>query len=427
MGGHRCLAPLLLGSLACAAFFLVPALDNPAITCASPEALPISGKDNPRLASFDRMMREFVTKHKVPGATLAVARKGRLVYARGFGFADVERREAVEANSLMRVASVSKPITAAAVMLLVQQGKLKLTDRVWDLLRNLDKPYPEGRLDPRWKQVTIRELLQHTGGWDRGKSFDPMFRPGVIASALSVPPPASARDVIRYMMGKPLDFDPGQGYAYSNFGYCLAGRVIEAVSGQSYGEFVQRQFLHPIGIRDMRLGKTLASERAPREVKYYFPKDGTGPAVVGPRLGKPVPVPYGTWYLEAMDANGGWIASAPDLVRFAAAHDHPGVLHADSLQALFARPEGKVGINKEGKARDTYYGCGWQVHVMGKGKITTWHTGFLGGTESLLVRRADGLTWAVLFNSSGPGNQRLANLIDPLIHKAADEVRSWPG
>ena len=326
----------------------------------------------------------------------------------------------------MHIASVSKPITAAAILLLVQQGKLKLTDHVWDLLKDLERQRdPHAKLDPRWQQVTILEVLQHTGGWDRGHSFDPMFRPIIIANALHVPAPARASDVVRYMMGQPLDFDPGQRYAYSNFGYCVLGRVIEAVSGQTYERFVQQHVLAPLGISDMRIGKTLPAQRAPREVTYYSPRDGTGTAVLGPQKGKPVPLAYGAWYLEAMDAHGGWIATAPDLVRFGAALNRPGrLLGAASLQVLSARPKGSAGEDKNGKPRETYYGCGWNIRPVGANRINTWHTGLLDGTESLLVRRADGLTWAVLFNTSAGG--RLANEIDPLIHEAADQIKTWP-
>jgi N-acyl-D-amino-acid deacylase len=397
-----------------------------AIAEAEGDALPVTGKEDPRLASFDRMMTAFVKKHKVPGATLAVVRGDRLVYARGFGYADVRRREPVQADSLMRIASVSKPITAAAILLLVQQGKLKLSDHVWDLLKDLERQRKrDARLDSRWKQVTILEALQHRGGWDRAQSFDPMFRPVLIANALHIPPPARASDVVRYMMDQPLDFDPGQRYAYSNFGYCVLGRVIEAVSGQTYEHFVQRQLLAPLGITDMRIGKTLPAQRAVREVTYYSPKERTGSAVVGPELGKQVLMPYGAWNLEAMDAHGGWIASSPDVVRFAAALNRPGrMLSAASLQTMVARPAGRAGYDRDGKPRETYYGCGWNVRPEEGNRINAWHNGLLDGTESLLVRRADGLTWAVLINTSAGG--RLARAIDPLLHEAADQVKTWP-
>ncbi len=153
--------------------------------------------------------------------------------------------------------------------------------------------------------------------------------------------------------------------------------------------------------------------------------------MVGPQLGKPVPPPYGAWYLEAMDAHGGWLSSAPDLVRFAAAFDRPErcpILKADSIRTMFARPAGLAGARKNGEPRDVYYGCGWNVRVVdAQGAIHTWHNGALDGTATILVRRSDGLCWAVLFNArANPRGQYLAKLIDPLVHDAADQVKRWP-
>jgi N-acyl-D-amino-acid deacylase len=180
---------------------------------------------------------------------------------------------------------------------------------------------------------------------------------------------------------------------------------------------------------DTRLGKTL--ERAKGEVKYIDLKGRTGPAVVGPQRGKPVPLPYGAWYLEAMDAHGGWLSSAPDLVRFASSFDRPlksPILKADSIRITFARPPGLAGYEKNGKPLDVYYGCGWQVRVVNPmGALNTWHTGALDGTSTILVRRFDGLCWAVLFNArENQRGQDLAGLIDGKVHQAADSVKRWP-
>ena len=132
----------------------------------------VTGRHDPALASFDDLMTSFVKTHKVPGASLAVTRQGQLMYARGFGYADLEKKQPVEPDSQFRIASISKPITAVAILQLVEQGKLKLTDRVFKIL----KPKPhfenrEGRVDPRLEQVTILHCLQHSGGWDRGVSL----------------------------------------------------------------------------------------------------------------------------------------------------------------------------------------------------------------------------------------------------------------
>lgn len=270
--------------------------------------------------------------------------------------------------------------------------------------------------------------MQHRGGWDRDKSFDPMFRSPTICDELKVEPPADPDAIIRYMLRQPLDFDPGEHSVYSNFGYCLLGRVVEKVSGSGYEEYVKKEVLTPLGIKRMRLGKTLPEERAPGEVKYYASGDGT--AIMGPRLGKPVPWPYGAWCLESMDSHGGWLASAEDLVRFAAAFNHPKkckILGPRSIETMFARPPGAAGEDKNGKPADAYYACGWMVRPVGRDRANTWHNGSLDGTSTLLVRRWDDLTWAVLFNSRQAKGGEPAGLIDPLVHDAADAVKHWPG
>ncbi len=403
-----------------------------AIFAQSPPAkIPTTGRANPQLASFDRLLVGFLHERKLPGAALAVAHNGRLVYARGYGYADQATKEPVQPNSLFRIASISKPLTAAAVLQLVERGRLRLEDRVFDVLQ-LKEPKGNGvRFDERWRQVTILHLLQHRGGWDRDKSFDPMFRSAAIVKQLHVQPPAKPHDIIRYMLRHPLEFDPGSRYAYSNFGYCLLGRVIEKVSGQSYEQYVRKEVLAPLGIQDMRVGATLLQKRAPHEVKYHVGKDEVGPAVMGPNFGEMVPEPYGAWCLESMDSHGGWIASASDLVRFASAFVDPRrckILSAKSITIMLARPPGEAGFNKKGKPRAAYYGCGWDVRPIGNtGRCNFWHGGLLDGTSTLLVNRNDGLTWAVLFNSSKATNKETpAGAIDSLMHAAADAVSIWP-
>jgi N-acyl-D-amino-acid deacylase len=390
-----------------------------------------TGPVHPALAPFDRLMTSFLEEHQLPGAALAVARDGRLVYSRGFGWADRARREAVQPRSLFRIASVSKPITAAAVLRLVEQGKLRLHDRVFDVLHLQPPRGGKANFDERWKQVTVLHLLQHTGGWDRDRSFDPMFVSPDVVRELKVPPPARPEDIIRYMLRRPLEFDPGSKSVYSNFGYCLLGRVIEKVSGKGYEDYVREEVLAPLGAKQMRLGKTLLSERARGEVKYHVRDKDTAPAIMGPDLGKPVPWPYGGWCIESMDAHGGWIASAEDLVRFAAAFNDPSTCKAlgeRGIRTMFAPPAGPLGHRKNGKPKEVYYACGWDVRPVGdQGQANTWHTGLLDGTNTILVRRWDGLTWAVLFNASRTAKgKEPVDLIDGLVHEAADAVRRWP-
>src|ERR1051326_2116374 len=414
----------------------------------------------------------------IPGGALAVVKDGRLVYTRGYGWADRENKVPVKPASLFRIASISKPFTAVAVLKLIEEQTLKLDALVWDLL-DLTSWIPSGKnADQRWRQITVRHLLQHTGGWDRDKSFDPMFRSRQIASAFGLPSPPPARVIIRYMLGQPLDFDPGTRYAYSNFGYCLLGRVIEKIAGTSYESFVREKVLAPIGIKQMRIGASLAEKRAENEVRYYTPHDNTvesvfddslsahssseaqrggdpgnaslalpkegsnqaepsaqassreGQAVAGNRRRREqVPWTYGGFCLESMDAHGGWIASAVDLARFAAAlHDaqHSPLLKPETIQTMHMPPAPPVSRNDDGSLKDHFYGCGWLVRpVGGEGKANYWHTGSLPGTYTLLVRRHDGVSWAILFNQRSDGKLPDSE-IDPALHGAANAVNDWP-
>lgn len=383
------------------------------------------------LASFDREVGEFMTARKIPGGALAVVKDGRLVHARGYGWADVEKQVPVEAASLFRIASISKPFTGVAVLQLVEQGKLSLDAHVVDLLPHRAVVPPGGQADPRWKQITVRHCLQHTGGWDRDKSFDPMFRPRQIAAATTTPAPASADAIIKFMLGQPLDFDPGTRYAYSNFGYCLLGRVIEQLTNKSYEQFVKDSVFTPCGIKAMRIGRTLEAQRAGREVRYYTPDNAIADNVF-PGSTLKVPWPYGGFHLEAMDSHGAWLASAVDLVRFAVALRDPAkcpLLKPATWQELHAAPPAPVSRNADGALKETFYACGWNARPVGRPAqgANYWHTGSLPGTRTLLVRRWDGLAWAVLFNQ----RQELPGLpdaaIDPAMHRAAEAVKEWPG
>ena len=252
-----------------------------------------------------------------------------------------------------------------------------------------------------------------------------MFINGKVCEELKVKSPAQQKDIIHYMVGKPLDFNPGARYAYSNFGYCLLGRVIEKVSGLHYEEYVRREVLLPVGARSTHLGKTLREKHLVEEV-FYDCGGKKSPAILGPNIGQPVLLPYGAWSLEALDSHGGWVSTAADLVRFASAFDHPQrcATGARSIETMFACPPGPAGHKKDGKPKDEFYGCGWSVRPDGKVR-NTWHSGLLDGTSTLLVRRgSDNLTWAVLFNRQVPGQIDAAGLIDPLVHAAADAVKN---
>ena len=340
------------------------------------------------------------------------------------------RRNRSRRQRLFRIASVSKPFTSVAVLQLAEKGRFQITDRI---LQHVPfQPHLEGgaKPDPRWQKITIRELLHHTAGWDRDQSYDPIGIPWKIAKAMHHPPPVAPAEIVRYMMGRPLDFEPGARYAYSNLGYLVLGRLIEAITKQPYETHVRNAVLAPLGITAMKLGRALAEHRAKGEVRYYDSKRRTGPALYPPKTGQPVPVPYGAENFEGFEAHGGWIASAPDLVRFASAFDRPAecpILSEHGIETMWERPLGRAGYDAQGKPAEAYYGCGWDVLPVGRTGRNTWHGGLIAGSSTLLVRRTDGLDWAVLFNTDAdPKSNAPADDIDPLMHTAADEVKSWP-
>ena len=178
------------------------------------------------------------------------------------------------------------------------------------------------------------------------------------------------------MLGKPLDFAPGERYAYSNYGYCLLGRVIEKVTGMAYEKYVQQNVLAPVGVTAMSIGATRLGGRKENEVRYYDPR--VGDSVFAKDLNSPVPQPYGAWHLEAMDSHGAWIASASDLVRFASvldATEDNSVLTPESIAEVFQRPDGLAGYEKDGSPKTSYYGLGWSVKTDATGthdRVSWW-------------------------------------------------------
>ncbi len=398
-----------------------------AVVASAPALLAADRKSITPAAAFDDAIETFMKERGTPGGALAVVKDRRLVYARGYGWADREQKLPATPQSLFRIASISKPITAVAVMKLVEEKKLQLDAKVFALL-DLGSQVPNGRtLDARWKAITLRQLLHHTAGWDRDQNGDPMFKPLEIARDLGEPGPATAAQVIRWMLGQPLETDPGAHYAYSNFGYCLLGRVIEKAAGQPYEKFVQQHILAPAGSKRMRIGASREAGRADGEVRYYTRNDDQVTSVFPEVKGK-VPRPYGGFHLEAMDAHGGWIASAVDLVRFTAALDAAAprpLLKPASCAELYAPPAPPVSRDADGKLKDSWYGCGWQVRPMPDGKANCWHTGSLPGTSTFLARLANGLSYAMLFNQRSDERKLGDDAIDSLLGRAANSVTDW--
>lgn len=392
--------------------------------------LPESGEIGRDLQPLNELMRRVLKENNIPGATLAVTFRGKLLFARGFGYSDIDTLTAMPSATNMRVASVSKPITAVATLLLVQDGKLGLQDKTLELLEK--HPFcsfdTEAAIksDPRWSTISVEHLLNHSAGWDREKSKDTVFQLVTVTQQLGLKRLAGSNDILQYQLMQPLDFAPGSQYAYSNVGYCMLGRIIEAVSGKTYEHFVRERILSVAGMTQTRLGKTRLSDRAPDESRYYTQKMNQAPAVwelatqkKGATFEMVAPT-YGQWDLEVMDSFGGWTSTTQDLVRFIDAIDaeKSPLLTEESKKMMLACPS-----FTDRSTAAVWYGLGWNVRAVDDtGNKNYWHTGSFAGTSSLLVRRYDGYSWAVIFNVDRTRKEdRCADIIDRELHKAVLE------
>jgi CubicO group peptidase (beta-lactamase class C family) len=379
-----------------------------------------TGQEVPELAAFETTVQTAMQEFGISCGALAVTYNSRLVLARGYTWSD-NPDLTVQPTSLFRIASLTKPITATAVLRLVQQGELSLSDKLTDLLTLT--PAAGQTADPRLNTITLLELLQHRGGWDRtlaGGSGDLPFRDREIAPALGKELPITVDDIITFATGLPLDFDPGTAYVYSNYGYLLLGRIIEAVSGMSYSSYVQEQVFGPLRISDTRQGRTLPALRDPREVPYVTTFTGS---TVLDNSGTIVSYDAGGFNLENLFSGGAWVSSVPDLARFAATFDQPEsspVLSSASMDTMFALSP--LGVN----ARGFSYGCGWRVYPLAGGERRIEHDGVLPGTLSFVNRLPNGVNWVALFNQSYNPNAGDHLQIEARLNQAAGTITAWP-
>jgi uncharacterized protein (TIGR03437 family) len=384
-----------------------------------------TGTPVPALSALDSVMQQALARYSVKGGALAIVKDGHLVFARGYGLADAEAQQPVQPDSLFRWCSISKTVTAAAVMRLVEGGKLDLDTPVFSILSEY-APY-NGKLgDSRLAAITVGQVLHHTGGWDRDiTQFDPVVAEGSLkvsqTTGASFPP--SADDVIRYMLAQRLDFAPGSRFAYSNFGYVLMGRVIEKISGQTYDAFVRRTLLDPSGLPRVQKGSSVLAGRVTGEVKYYdYPGAPLINSYVSPAREK-VATPYGLLNCELLGPAGAWIGSAIDLAKFVAMLDGarpPAVVSANSFSRMLAQSQPPTWVDSFG-----WYGFGLFVQRQPDG--TNWdHGGYTPGSQSYFYRFANGLGYAVLFNGATQDGANPIGYVGQAVWDAMAAVRDWP-
>ncbi len=377
-----------------------------------------TGPEVPEMASLDSQIESFMNKWSVPGGAVAVSYQGRLVYARGFGYADVENQIPVQPTSTFRIASVSKSVTGIAVAKLIDDGLLSKDAIVFGSSGILTGARYDTLADPRMTDITVGDLLHHVAGLGNlGSGRDPVFADLEVEAAAGFGLPHSPEDKIEYYIkSRFLNSNPGDVYVYSNLGYLILGRVVEAVTGMSYADYCETALFEPLGISTFKMGHSLLENRHPHEVKYYeYPGAPTTTSVYG--TGEQVPWSYGGMNVETFDAHGGWTASPIDLVKLLNGADGlataPDIISAAAVQTMTAALPNSSG-----------YAMGFSVNQFGN----WWHVGSIPGGTAEWVRGNGGFNYALLFNYRPQGNQNGAFIgdMDGIFWNARSSFSGWP-
>ena len=229
--------------------------------------------DTADLKGMERKIRSFMQEWQLKGASFAVMRGDSLYYAKGFGWADEGKKEEMGPGHIMRIASVSKLITATGIMLLQEQGKLSIKDKVFGpegLLR--DSTYLQSISDRNYYRITVEDLLRHKGGLTT-TGGDPMFSTRSIMANNKLKEAPDHQTLLRLVLRRKLGFLPGTSQSYSNLGYLLLSMIIEEVTGESYEDWIQENILRPAGCRDMHIAHNYYKDKYKNEVRNYVPSN----------------------------------------------------------------------------------------------------------------------------------------------------------
>lgn len=359
-----------------------------------------------------KLMAFFKQRGLRGGISVAISRGGRLVFAKGFGYSDLADSSAMEPHNIMRVASVSKLITAVAVMKLVEEGKLRLDQKVFGPVGVLNDDAYSVFKDARMRNITVRQLLNHSGGWST-RYGDPMFMHTKIEQTMGCGLPVDMEDIIRFMQCKSLHFAPGSGSVYSNFGYGVLGEVVAKAAGMPYELYVQSHVFYPLGIFDAHVGYSHKEERFADEVAYYEP-DTASLVPDYSEEGRFSRRAYGGSDIHTLGAAGGWVVSPVGLLKLLLVIDDfesvPDILTQSSVEEM-TDPDSRFDP------------LGWRRVIKG----FWFRSGTLSATSAALGRRPDGICFVAVLNSScGSLGPNLAIMLANKMNEIISRIPYWP-
>lgn len=349
----------------------------------------------PELEGLDSRIEKYMRRWQMKGASLAITRGDSLVYAKGYGWADEELGIKMEPGHIMRMASVSKLITAAGIMVLQDRDSLSIRDTVFGPRGILnDSIFTSLIRHKDYHKITVEHLLRHQAGFPR----DPLFSSRDVKHQLRLDRAPEAEDFYSVVLNRRLSFQPGSWQKYSNLGYLLLSEIIEKVSKMPYEEFIKTHVLEPAGCYDMHIAGSYYHDKKPNEVRYYthegdgkFIEEYTDSGIMVERC-------YGGNNIPLLQGAGAWCGSPIEIARLVASIDGcPEVSDIISPEAV-AEMTGYYD-------KDTF-SLGWNDTHPDKG----WtRTGTLAGTCALVHRYPDGECWILITNTStwrGPNQSR---------------------
>ncbi|HYL22392.1 MAG TPA: serine hydrolase domain-containing protein [Gemmatimonadales bacterium] len=345
-----------------------------------------AGGQTPAADSIDRYIEAELARYRIPGVSVAVLRGDSVLFARGYGYANVELRVPASDSTVYQSGSVGKQFTAAAVVMLAEQGRLSLDDPITRFL-------PEG--PAAWRRITIRHLLTHTSGI--GDYTD---------STLDVRRDYTEDDLVRLAARQALEFAPGDRWSYSNTGYVLLGIIIHRVTGMFYGDFLRDRVFRPLGMRTTRV----ISEAD------IVPNRAAGYRLVNDTLKNQ------EWVSPSLNttADGALYFTVRDLAQWAIGLNHWRIPSRTGLEASWT----PVRLNNGG----TYpYGFGWQI-TQQRGFRRIGHSGAWQGFQTTIQRYPDfDLTVIVLDNLAETAPETMAMSIAGIIEPRLVPPHMWQG
>jgi len=352
------------------------------------EVLTNEMSDTSSLAGLDRKVLNYMQEWRMQGAQLTIIKNDSLVYAKGYGWADKEKKVEMQPSHIMRLASVSKLVTAVGIMVMQEQGLLSLKDTVFGERGILcDTMYTNVIKDKNIFKITVEDLLRHKGGFTT-RAGDPMFSTRTIMRQNHLKTPPDHETLVKIVLRRNLDFVPGTSQYYSNFGYMLLSMIIEKVSGEPYEKWIQKNVLKPANCYDFRIAENYYKDKYKNEVRYYVPSNEPKVSEYN-NSGKEVVRCYGGNDIHALSGAGAWVASTAELARLIASIDIRrsvnDIINRESVHQMVQYFDS-----------DTY-SLGWNDTDPEKG----WkRTGTFSGTTALIMYYPDGECWIFASNTS---------------------------